>query len=250
MPPYIVCGGCSGYDCYDRPGCAPNICSGGICARCCAAFAIAVPTVIPNMCCGSYCFGCADCFCGGDLTGMLCNPPCTPTPGTGVPFCYGCFTPGLCAAQQSACMPCGPLTCGTTDNLPLGPCFGSQKSVSCFDYGGVDCCEPCCNCCKCRQNGSGSAGSPNSGGGSAKAPVLCSKSLDNAINSLSSAMSKFGSTIATLLSGGKAATTASTLHGTPAPEVNTTPMTSVMFLLIAGIVCVLLVAIAYGKRGL
>lgn len=197
-------------------------------------------------CCGecwcSECVGCCACnnaFCGQCITGsQFCN--CCFVAGSGVAICNpDCSCAGFCAAVA-----CSPATCGSTTQAPAG-------CVCCNTDDCATCC--CCCCCKgctcCKRNGAGSAAS-NGGNGSHplnSSPLGC-KTLGN----LTSALSKFGTSLTSLLSGGTKSTAAKTVAGAPIVKsptaTNCSALSSNAYLLIILVVGGLLLMLTFGNK--
>lgn len=190
----------------------------------------------------SECVGAAACnptLCGSCLTGSVAPTVECVTPGTATCFNGNpCITPCLipntnisCAAANQSfnpCHPCSPLQCGTTTQPPCAYCNPDATSI---------CGKP-----TTPQGGgsgagtAGSAGGGKSGGGGSGS--ACGSKLSQALN-------RFGASLASLFSGGKAVPA-----GAVVPGLKTTAPANVMssntFLLVILIVGTLLLFIAFG----
>jgi hypothetical protein len=219
-------------------------------------------------CCGGNCGYCSECvgvaacqneLCSSCITGsVICTPVCTPTPGSGTDICSNtstscCITDVTClpyAGQDAngndiyqnpdgslrytdgspatradiayncgACIgtPCSPQTCGTTDQPPkAGTGTGGAGP----------------------QGGGSGGGSAKSAQGQPRTTVNCQASK------LSQAMNKFGSTLATLFSGGTRVPVKSVVPGAAVQQI-TPGISSNSYLLVVLVVGGLLLWLAF-----
>lgn len=130
-------------------------------------------------------------------------------------------TQGDIACNQGSCVgtPCSPRTCGTSDQPPSS----SGGKVAGAPTGG------------------------GSGGGTAKPSGGPSNPKCSSASALSQAMNRFGSTIASLLGGGRKTAAANILPGQKVP-VGTGPMSANTFLLVVIIIGALLLWMAFGHK--
>jgi len=131
------------------------------------------------------------------------------------------------ACNCGACRgtPCSPRTCGTTDQPPHGTATSTGGGSGGGSGGGI----------------------AKSSGGSKPAPTSRANPITCVASKLTSAMSRLGSTVASLLSGGKRVNAGSTLPGQAIPTA-TTPMSSNTFLLILVIFGGLLLVMSFGHK--
>lgn len=227
-------------------------------------------------CCCSECVGCASTntqLCSSCMTGSLtpyCSYKsfvCTPTPGSGTDICTNTST-SCEPIDVSACLPyvgqdesgneiyqnsdgsltysdgspatradiayncgacrgtpCSPMTCGTTDQPPRATRGSSSCKSSGSPLGG----------------GSGGGSAKSSGGQARCTPANCQASK------LTQAMSKLGSTITSLLSGGTAVAQKSIVAGQAVPKKNVavSPNTYLLIIIVVG---ALLLWLAFGHK--
>jgi len=213
------CGYCS--ECVGTAACNPTLCS-----TCLTGTCVYAPVCTPTP-------GTNPCICSNSPTS------CTPTCIADLPYAgqdvsgndiyqnsdgslrYADGSPATradIADASGACVgtPCSPKTCGTTDQPPSAGSSGKSPS-----------------------GGGSGGGSAKSAGGSPRAtPANCQASK------LSQAMNRFGSSLASLFSGGKPGPV---IAGHPATAANT-GISSNTFLLVIVVIGILLLVMAFGHN--
>lgn len=200
---------------------------------------------------------CSSCI-TGSLCGIVCTPVCTPTPGSGTDICTNTAT--SCCIAPVCCLPFAGTDANGNDiyQNPDGslrysdgsPATRADIAYNCGACRGTPCSPHTCGTTCQPPHASQSSGPQGggSGGGSAKSaggqprggqPTCASK--------LSQAMNKFGSTLASLFSGGKRTAAKNILPG----QKTTTPSTGISsnsYLLVIIIVGALLLFLAFGHK--
>lgn len=222
---------------------------------------------------------CNPMLCSSCMTGAVCcYAPCTPDLGSGVAICTPCGP----QCQYLCCegyWPCSPYSCGTTDQAPLECALYAGMDSNCNEiyqlddgslvYGDgspatqadIACNEGACKGTPCYPNptpgsgaaprggNSGSGSAPSSGGSGGKPsgppPAKSAKNCQQA--KLTQAMAKLGSTITSLLSGGKRVPTKKVLPGQTA-QASTLGLSPNTFLLVVIVVGGLLLWMAFGHK--
>lgn len=221
----FCCESCGGYCCSECVGCAT--CNNQLCSTC-----------LTGSCCGSTCFYAGayappEIPCLGSDTPICLDAPCLGMPSyisCGPADCQSSLTATETAAYCSDTgnwvnMPCSPFRCGTTDQAPIGGGGGSAKGSA------------------------GSGGGSSGGGGSAKPAggTPANKKCD-AMSKLTQAMSKFGSSIASMMAGGQKVSAKNILPGQAAQASLLSNMTPNTFLLVILIVGGLLLMLSFGHK--
>lgn len=219
------CGYCS--ECVDTAACNTELCS-----MCMTGTCQCVPVCTPTMGSGpcictntstSCCISCVDClpFAGTDENGndIYQNNDGSlrytdGSPATRSDIAYNC---GACKGT-----PCSPHTCGTTTQPP-----SSRGGAS---SGGAP------------SGGGSGGGSAKPSGGGAQSPKNCTQ-----VTKLTQAMAKFGSSLTSLLAGGKRTTAAKMLPGQAVAKSNTA-ISPNAYLLVVVVVGALLLFLAFGHK--
>jgi hypothetical protein len=217
------CGGGCGY-CSECVGALA--CNNSLCGNCMSGTVCCKNPCSPDSCTATSCAplaGTAVCICtclpyaGQDSSGnaiyQKSDGSLVYSDGSSATRCDIAYNNGACAGT-----PCSPLTQGTTDTAPCAS--GKGKSAGAPQGGG-------------------------SGGGTAAPAGGKSNPKNTCSSKLSQAMNRFGSTIASLLSGGNKG---KVIAGQPLPKATATPISSNAFLLIILIVGGLLLMMAFGHK--
>jgi hypothetical protein len=227
-------------------------------------------------CCGGSCGYCSECvgtaacnteLCSSCISGAVaCIPVCTPTSGSGTCICTNTST-SCTPVDVSACLPFAGTDANGNDiyQNPDGsltysdgsPATRSDIACNCGACIGTPCsphtcgttCQPPSSC-----GGGKSAGAPQgggSGGGTAKPSAGQTIGKSNPpctqMAKLTAAMSRFGSSITSLLTGGKAAAAKNVLPGQRIAKSNVA-LTPNSYLLVILIVGGLLLFLAFGHK--
>lgn len=201
-------------------------------------------------------------LCSTCITGTLCAPTETPTPGSGTDIATN--TPTSCEPFDTSCLPYAGVdasgndiyqqSCGALVYADGTPATQADIAYNCGACHGTPCSPGTCGAsdrppCASRSHkcagagggsGAGSAGSAGGGKSGGGAGGQCA-------NKLSQLMNKFGSTLTSLFAGGKKSTVKNALPGQPVPKPGTA-ISSNTFLIIILVAGALLIVLAFGHK--